>query len=550
MDLTTPHSDICFSETATSQRRWLCSTSSVATLSFDLAWVALAIAMIIFFGTRHTTERYFTAEHDLYAEQAQMIQNGIWPRDVFHPMGYSLLAAAIGKVTGDTFQAGKYISQGSAVFIVLLTWYIGRKNFQGHMPVLLALSALSLNFNFLIEGVAAATDMMFSALILVTIYFATLAMRDKASILFAFIAGLFAALAYFTRYIGIVVIPVCLAILIWIPGRGIAPRSLFRCAAFTFALFLGLLPHMAICMEVFGRPFYDENYRSLAMWLYGRGDWTYLLSTPFQSYSEIVKFWPGGYISGVWISMVHFANGAVASTLAPHWEFRLPGVFTLFLLASISQMRRGSAYIRACLVFFALYIFVICVTFFPQARYFLFLIPIGYLCIGDFIEKLVRRFFSPGPANIVLGAIVLTVLIGNLLTLATFLPAYQQSHYDKEFEALLCLDRELPENAHVAGTNPFAKRHVKFQYDYVPEAAGPGSRDSSVYFEGLQDYLKKTDAEYFFVGAATLGIRPRTLLYPSSAPSFLIPIAHSSDTAFYRVARDETRIAIGSETGR
>ena len=247
-------------------------------------------------------------ENDRYHLMAEQLLAGEWPRDLYRPMLYVLLTAAVGSVTGDCFVAAKFVSAMGGGLLVFATFTMTRHAFGRRAALaaaaLIAVCPIAIRYSMLsgTDGLAVAL----STMCLATVVGAC----SRRGLRPAILAGLAFAIAYWSRYQTVALLPIAL-LGVWL---GAAPNErLRRLGAFGTAAFLGLIPHMTLSMLQFGRPFYDENWRNVALRHFSPNvDFTYLHNNPFDGLLSVLRHDPA--------TVLHHAADEAHGMI--HWGLR------------------------------------------------------------------------------------------------------------------------------------------------------------------------------------------------------------------------------------
>jgi hypothetical protein len=258
--------------------------------AWRLAAVALALAV--------TTALLLTAllgrtvehplENDSYHIAAEKLLSGTWPRDVYRPLLYHLLTAALTPLVGDSLHAGMAVSAAATGIAVWLVFEIAVL-LTSPAGALLASALLAGNGAVLQHGISCSTDALFLAtfggglLALMRLWMR----RDRRA---AFVAGAAFGLAYFSRYTALALLP---ALALGCLAPPAATTRMVRSLAAAAGAFVALLPHFTISMLQFGRPLYDETWRNLALRHFGpKGDFRYLNDNPFDGALSVLRHDP------------------------------------------------------------------------------------------------------------------------------------------------------------------------------------------------------------------------------------------------------------------
>jgi 4-amino-4-deoxy-L-arabinose transferase-like glycosyltransferase len=510
-----------------------------------LAAAALLLLALAIYGSRvHWVEEAGTAERDGYVGQAQQLLSGSLPRDPYRPLLYPLLTAALAPLTGGPFAAARLLSNLAAAGLAWLAYAYGRQ-LAGAAAGGWAMALAAVNPNLWIIGQHVTTDMLFAALAAATLL-AGLHYLQAPAAAPALAAGLALGLAAFTRANALFLVPALLAA--WLlappaPGLGGRGRRLGHLAMAASAAAAVLLPHWALRCAQFGNPFYDENWKNLALKLYGWPDWSYLERVPFRSLGAIVSHDPAAVLRGGLAELWRFATAGAAQLLGTWAHVALFAAGALWAVAprglrrppQTRRPRRSSAWLLFALLTF---LTATAFAFFTWGRLLLLLLPGAYALA---FAPWGGRPDAPDAASgrrrrLVLTAIgAAAVLLLAVKTFAYRLPAFAARHPYVEVELLRRLDGELPAGAALGGSSPFLGRYLRHRYVAVPDAFGPETALPELYYAKLRPLLRRAGVAYLVIGAADLRSRPRQLLGPGAPASWLVPAGAERGVAVWRV---------------
>lgn len=502
--------------------------------TFDkIAWglIIFFVLFLIFFGFRyHPVEEVHTAEEfDSYVIEAAEILQGNIPRDPIHPLLYHLLAAGAGVFLKDVFLGAKVISALAAGCVLLLTYRLGRSWFS--RPVALwAMVALMMNYHTIREGMHATSDMTFTAWVMLTLFF-LLRVAEDFSWRRITAAAFFFALACFTRYPGVFLIPAVLTALLFPIVRVSWRQRMAGCMIFAGAVVIFLLPHFFLTWYVFGNPFYNETWRSLGIKLYGGGDWTYQNRMPFDGLASIIFHRPGMFVQSAIRELISFVRYNMVRLNGEG----IAGLFfsVLAVLGAAGAFFKKNHRAIILLSFPLFYISLVCLFFQTgQIRVIYPALPICCLSAGAAL-CLPQKDRIGGPVIMIM--IVATLFLGY----STFreIPGFIARHPVKEVDAARRLEKEYGENIVVLGTFGPLRHYVKYRYYWLENASVSEQEVPARYYVRMEEIVQEKSANYLIVGKLSLARRPVSLLSPDAVPSFLRPVFHNSDVVVYRVEK-------------
>jgi len=512
--------------------------SDIAVTRTAWALIAAFFAFMVWFGaTYHPIEEVNSGEWDNYVAQVDEIRHGQLPDDPYRPRLYPLTAAAFAQLFGDSFVGARFTSSLFAVIFVLSAFLVGRRVYSSRAG-LFAAAAMMLNHNVLRYGVHTTTDMMFAGLAGMTVFFAVRAVRDTRTTSMIPLALGF-ALAYFTRYTAVALLP-CVVVAVFGPGGERSwSRTALRALVFALGATVFLLPHFILTYQTYGSPLYNENWRNLAFKLYGNWDWQYLNQNPFDGMWSVIAHEPLRFISATaretvkfgYVTMMALGGYAVAG-----------GLFTASALAGVYHAATAADRQRVVLLaFLAGYVLTICAFFYTTPRFMLPVIPVCYVLAAAW---LLNAAF-PGTLTIrgrawprSVPVVAVFLLIGLAATLRE-MPFFIASHPIEELHALERLEQKYGHEITVLGTGPCFERHLAFRYRVLKILEQTGN-DEDFY---AQMSLPAKDADFVVIGRLTARGCPPGLVNATSAPPFLDLIEANPSVAVYRVRKTAIQTA-------
>lgn len=495
--------------------------------------LAVFMAFLLIFGARyHTIENAASAEMDGYVAKADLLRAGEIPLDKYHPLLYPLLASAAGRLLGGSFVGARAVSTICAAMLGLFVYLIAR-SMLARRAALFVLALTLLNCYTMTVAMDTTTDMTFAAFLVATLYFLMRFIeRPRAALVVA--GAVFFALAYFTRYSALFLVPTVL-VAVLASRRGGFARRLGDLALFVGAAAVVLIPHFILMAKAFGSPFYNENWKNLAFKLHGDNDWTYFGRMPYTSLVEVIASSPVKFIALALREIAKFffitlsdmgGRGLAAAIFAAG---ALAGGY-VFLC---SWSRAKLVLCSFCLVF----IILGCAFFFSSPRLMLPIMPMCNLFIGAFVfsgalpgARAIGRLRITGTA-----AAVGIVLLVTTLNTGEYVKSYVRAEPRAELEAARAIERDHGSDVTVLGTFPFMQRYVHCRYE-VLETPRDGEKECPErYLRRLAEMLREANADYVIIGRLTLGGRPEALLEGNAVPDCLELLTRNGDVAVYRV---------------
>ena len=532
------------------------------------AALALLLALALYGSRVHWVEEAGTAERDGYVGQAELLLSGSLPRDPYRPLLYPLLTAALSPLTGGAFAAARLLSNLAAAGLAWLAYAYGRR-LAGAAAGGWAMALAAVNPNLWIIGQHVTTDMLFAALAAASLL-AGLHYLQAPAAAPALAAGLALGLAAFTRANALFLVPAL--VVAWLlaapeepasvepaarepsprepasgPRRGGRGRRLGHLAIAAAAAVVVLLPHWALRHAQFGNPFYDENWKNLALKLYGWPDWSYLDRVPFRSLAAVVAHDPAAVLRGGLAELRRFATAGAAQLLGTWAHVALFGAGALWAVAPRGTLRLRRTRRSAAWLLFALGTFLTATAFafFTWGRLLLLLLPGAYALgfapwggapWGGAPDMRDGSGAFGGRRRLVLTAIgAAAVLLLAVKTFAYRLPAFAARHPYVEVEMLQRLDAELPAGAALGGSSPFLGRYLRHRYVALPDAFGPEATRPDLYYAKLRPLLRREGVAYLVIGTVDLRSRPRQLLGPRAPVPWLAPAGEERGVIVWRV---------------
>ena len=237
--------------------------------------------------------------HD-YAFDALRIGEGVPPGDEYRGPLYPALLAFLHSRGAGLVRAGAWITVGSSLLALVLTFLICRRATGSGIFALAAASALALFPPFLKCSLLLGTDMLFAALLLSSVCL----ILPPGGTARAGAAGFCMGIALAVRWNALGVAPVT-ALLVLLPLSGDPPRArLGRCLAFLAGFALGSAP---ACLVNVGRGrglVENSNFRNIGWTFYGAElglDYhAYFDALPFKMMGDLLRFRGVPFFLGRW----------------------------------------------------------------------------------------------------------------------------------------------------------------------------------------------------------------------------------------------------------
>lgn len=484
------------------------------TIGHRPALVAILLFAVFhgWFGVRYHTVVELgsgVAENDGFVFRADKFRQGHVPRDGFRPLLYPLLAAGVGSMVDDTFVGGRTVSQLGTLLYLWFAYFTVYQCF-GRRLGWLVLAACMLNFYTVRYGVHVATDMLFAGFALgcVSACIRAFPMRRWRGV--APVAAWF-ALACFTRYAAVALVPVAAIALggSRIPGWKERAGRLALCAGLSF---LFLVPHFCLTYKVFGNPFYERNIANVRQKVFGNralGE-----AAAGKPMTRRVLENPTRPVTAAAPRLAKLARERMGRTISNEHGGLAVAYTVLMGIGLLLLCRRLNGPRFVWLSFAALYVAMIALALFTKRRMLLPVVPAAYaLAFYPFTVPFPHAWMrgirlSRGWVAVPI-AILLVLQVSNWPALAL---EFVDNHPVEELEALMQLGEEYGDDVVILSTFAFAELYVDYGYHYLshPRMSERGGNVAR-YYARLAGDLKRTRADFLYIGHKTRGAAPRQL---------------------------------------
>jgi hypothetical protein len=464
-------------------------------------------------------------EIDGFVRYADLLRGGGLPYDPFRPLLYPILVAAL-SVLLPTFAAARLVSTAATACLVATTFHLADR-LAGRRLAWLAAGLTLLNAHVLIEGMLATSDMLFSALALLTVALAIRTAHRPGRGSTLLLAAAFAA-TWFTRYQAVALLPSVLLAFALQRDRSLVERgrqlALWLGAALVFSI-----PNLVLNARQFGNPLHNENWKNLPLKLYADGDWSYLERTPFDGWWSVLSGDPGLVLQRTLADLASIfpqtsvyllgegAAGVVLSSLA---------ALGLVLLALRPDRLRWFAPVVAFLVFTVL---GVCFSFFPFPRLLLSLIPVAIILALVALFGLLR---DQPRAALVVSAVLGAGLAHN--TTAS-LSAFVAHHPSAEVAAARALVDEVGADVTIAAGFHAMGAELDNEVVFLRNPSGSEHGDPVEYYGNVAPLLAEAGARFLVISRQTLAQRPPSLIEGEGLPDYLVPYDATGDVRIYRI---------------
>lgn len=514
---------------------------------FRLFSLGYILFVIIFALNVHPIEDNGGAnpELDFYVPRAAALMRGETFPDSYRPILYLLAGSITGKVLGDRYFLGcQIISILSSYLFIYCSFMIAKIVLKKYAAWLL-LVLIFINGDILQASVRAASDMLFQSFFMLILWWCLrMDMKIQKSSRDAVTLGIFFGLAYSTRYTTIFILPV-LALFFWARRKNYSLKHFF---AFCAATIVVITPQLILNYVQFGSPFYNENWRNLAVYYFGLGGLSWN-GGGFTQYSqayllqEFIKN-PFYFISFGAVKIVgSAAYKGLPNALFGRWDINLFFISIQKLMALavylsvpyiiLTRKNGWGKQIRLFLVSSAIMVIIsIGYTFYFSPRFILPVIPILFMF---FIDGIYRLFSENRWRLAALATITVFILCGQLIEINRFI----KDHVVDDLRASQWLVDHLG-NVPTMGTSLFLGNHFPFQYSYLDSLTI--IQDKEEYINRIYSTIRKNSPEFFIVNPVS-SYGQETPKYLITAPNndlpFLIPVKHIGSSIIFKINYDK-----------
>jgi hypothetical protein len=500
--------------------------------------ILLFVGLAIFGARYHWVEGAGTAERDAFVDKAELVLRGQFPRDLFRPPLYVLLAAALSPLVGSAFVAARLISNLAACGLVLTAFGFGAR-LRDRQVGLWSMGLVLVNPNVWIFGEQAATNMLF-ACFAASALLAGLSYLRRPSGRAAVAAAVACALAEWVRGNATTLVPALWLAYLLAPKRSLAgagPAGGRSPAHLGWALggaIVVMAPLWWLRWRYFGSPFHDENWRNLWWKLHAHSDWSLLESGgPRSSFGRLILGEPLAVAGAALRELGNFFASTLPALVGGWW------CVPPLVMAAVAAIRRRSA--DALYLLFALgtFTFGVAAVFFTWDRFMLLWIPIAAALSVAECHRVAESWRPPGgvlPGGAMVSAGLIAVTFTS--TVVWKLPSFVRQHPYAEVAALAPADREIAGDEALAGTAPFLQRYFKHRYVHLPDDTGLHGVDDYHDWCAFERLLRSARVRYVAASDVELRQRPRSLLGGGEVPPvpvWLELVRKDAHSALWRV---------------
>ncbi|MFC2114037.1 ArnT family glycosyltransferase [Bacteroidota bacterium] len=455
-----------------------------------------------------------------YVPQAQSFLDGMIEIDKYRGPLYPIVLALFQTITGNYFSAGILIAVLSSSLVIFFVYSILRKLFNPLVAFITTI-LMAVNTTFNLYTYSAGTDMFFNCLVSAALFF-LLAKKDYRWKHLIF-AGLFAGLAYITRYNGIFIVITSVVVILLINLYKLDwVKRFIATGIFTGIFVLIILPWGMYTHKEKGKAFWNQNYQNVAYEYLAKGEmgwdefWYQGNRDKYTSLTQVILKEPGKFIKQFVSNGFDHLGKDMASLIG--WHVALFSLIGLLLLLVKPPSKAQWAYYLASLLFFG----VIMLVFYSE-RFSLFLIPF-YTVFG------VNALFTENKylKDKIVKSPVLISLIAGILVIWTFSNSYAynseninsgdknllklKEQFDKVEPASVRGDKILSRKAHIA-------YYLGLEMPWIPL--------TNNYYEQMA-LIWRNDVDYVSYGIWEMGRGLNFLQDPNKVPPNFELIAYSS----------------------
>lgn len=414
-----------------------------------------------------------------YVPQAQAFLDGAIEIDKYRGPLYPIILGIVQLITGNYFSAGILIAVFSASMVVYFIYNILRLLFNP-LVALITTVLMAVNTTFILYTYSAGTDMFFFLLVSGALYF--LFKSKEYKWLNIVILGLFAGLAYITRYNGIfLVISAAVVILLINIFHTTWVKRLIATAIFIGTFFLIITPWGIYTSKEKGKAFWNQNYQNVAYEFLAKGEmgwdefWYQGNRDKYTSLSQVIMKEPGKFFKQYINNGFDHLGKDLGSLIG--WHISIFSLLGLLLLFTKAPTRQQWAYYLASVLFFGVLMLV-----FYSERFSLFLIPF-YTVFGVSVLFVENKFLK----DKIIKSPALTILIAGILIIWTFSNSYKynseninsgdknllklKEQFDKAEPLNMRGDKILSRKAHIAYYLGLEMPWVKLSNNYYEQMA-------------------------------------------------------------------------------
>lgn len=428
---------------------------------------------------------------DHYVERGELLLQGQFAPDPYHPFLYSELIAVATLAIGDAFAAARVVSSAAAGLFVYAATRLAA-GLWGERVAFWSFALLAANGTVALAGVGAGSDMTAAAFWIVSVWLVLRARSPGAVAL----AGCALGLACATRLNSMLMLPVLAGLRLCTSSamQGGRWRDLSR---FGVGGLLGYLPNAIPSCIVHGKPMSTENWRNWALKLSPAWDESLLETNPYSD------MW--GLLREAWAPLLQRTLQDIHTMATATWPQTLVGEgapSALGVTVGLVVMGAWTLLLARCwrpawplIVVALLWSMAIAATFFPQERLLMPVLPLAVMALPAASALVLPSRI----ADALLALVVLACVASTPAAVRKF--RAEQPH--AEVAAARRLAVQLGPLATIASHYSIMARHIPVRSVYV--TSPPKTPDLAAHF--VRNVLKLAEKELLdavVVGPATM----------------------------------------------
>ncbi len=474
-----------------------------------------------------------------YVPQAKAVLNGMLLIDAYRgPLYQAVLAVFSLPFSGDFFNAGIFINIICASLILLLVFKI-IEIISNKEIALITVIFTATNQYFIKYSYSCSTDMLFMVMYFLSVFFILKSdLQDKKMIL---LSGLFAALAYLTRYTAlslIIVMLLCLSVQII---KKLRTRNLKLNEELFLKiknLFLFFVPVILLitawgifCLNYTGRFFYNDNFLNTAYTVYKPEDlsnarWSAEYAGNFHSFSDVIFTDFGLFVKRIFIE--NFTGYFVKdmSILLPWYLGIITSaglVFFIFKYKKINSKTKFFFFLNFAFYFFTLLIFY-------SERFSLPVLPFYIYLMSNILYFSFSKIFSGKKGSVPAAGFILlvSILIINCYSGFSFIKEDISSGPKDVLSAGEWVKNNY--NDGLKGKKIMARKpHIAYYTNsvFIPLV-------SAYSYEELISKIIQSNTDYFFISTTELSSKfnlTKVLFDKNNPPAELEPVYRAPDNS-------------------
>ncbi|MDQ3650219.1 MAG: glycosyltransferase family 39 protein [Acidobacteriota bacterium] len=507
-----------------------------AIISVSFFLILAYVARTHTFGT-YSTETDF---YHFYAPDAERLAVGQFPDNTFQGPGYPAMLALTGKLTGDLFVAGKWVSLVCAAVVGFFTFLVFARAIGYWVGVGAQLIVL-VSKHFPEFGMSATTDMFFLMLCLAAlVVFTTESLPVRWRTI---LTAVLTSLTYLTRYNGLFLLATFVFGIVAFDIYKQSRRVRLGLAALFCAVFLLVsAPWLYANYKQHGSPIYNTNYLNIATEFYPElvndnvvQEGTRKLGEVFRSFGDVLSYAPRRIASHYPVNLYESVYQSVTDDLVSPWVgwLALIGV----VLALIDW--RSTPLARLLLFSGVIYMLLLALTHW-ETRYYFYMLPLyaglAVYAAVRLLELARARGFARQHAFVLAPLMLVSVMVAHSFMSARNETARFLASHPREVLKACDYFRQ----ANITGSIVVARKpHVAYicgqRWVFFPQVKS---------LDELKVWLEANRVDYLTISSVEISRRRELAMLkdPRNAPPWLRAVWVNSNPAFvlYQPRLDET----------